>query len=117
ELAPQYFVVGLFLCAVMQFYLLARAGSQSPLRDFGSWLYRGALAHDRPGRIFHSLLTITPLMVSFSLLKQDLPLIQPFSWDNTFSDWDACLGNGFSRFWGILRSLRRSASLTAAGSS
>jgi hypothetical protein len=33
-------------------------------------------------------------MVSFSLLKQDLPLIQPFSWDNTFSDWDRALGFG-----------------------
>jgi hypothetical protein len=95
ETAPQYFAVGLFLAAVAQYVLMARAGSRRPLRDFGAWLHRGALSGERPGHIFHSLMTITPLMVSFSVLKEDIPLIHPFSWDQTFSQWDRALGFGY----------------------
>src|SRR5258706_2422915 len=95
ETAAKYFVVGLFLAAVAQCVLMARAGSRRPLRDFGAWLHRGSLSGERPGHIFHSLMTITPLMVSFNVLKEDIPLIQPFSWDQTFSQWDRALGFGY----------------------
>src|SRR6185437_4837193 len=90
----QFFIFGLFLAGVAQFVRMARAGSSRPLRDFGVWLYRGALSNERPGHVFHTLMTIAPLMVSFSVLKEDIPLIQPFSWDRTFSQWDRILGFG-----------------------
>jgi hypothetical protein len=94
ETAPQYFAVGLFLAAMAQFFRLARAGSRRPLRDFGAWLYRGALSDERPGNVFHTVATITPLMVSFNVLKENIPLIHAFSWDQTFSQWDRALGFG-----------------------
>jgi hypothetical protein len=37
-------------------------------------------------------MTITPLMVRFNVLKEDMLLIQRFSWDQTFSQWDRTLG-------------------------
>src|SRR5258708_22379157 len=45
---PQFFIVGLFAAAVVQCFLLARRGSKRPLRDFGSWLHRATVSHDRP---------------------------------------------------------------------
>src|SRR5258706_101181 len=91
---PNFFAVGLFVVAVAQYFRLLRRGSRSPLKDFGTWLYRGAVSDDRPGNVFHSLVTITPLMVSFSALKETVPLIRPFSWDETFTHWDRVLGFG-----------------------
>src|SRR5262245_33765540 len=72
---PPFMLVGLFIAALTQFVRLARKGSQSPLRDFGEWAYRSATSLDRPGNIVHSVITITPLMVSFSALKEIIPLI------------------------------------------
>jgi hypothetical protein len=94
KMAPQYFAVGLFLAAFAQFVRLVRAGSRSPLRDFGAWLHRSTLSGDRLGHVFHTVVTITPLMVTFNVLKQDIPLIQRFSWDETFSNWDKLIGFG-----------------------
>lgn len=94
ETAPQYFAVGLFVAALAQFVRLARARSRSPLRDFGAWLHRSTLSGDRPAHIFHTVMTIAPLMVSFVVLKEDIPLIHRFSWDETFSNWDRAIGFG-----------------------
>src|SRR4051812_40138946 len=44
QMVPQFFVVGLFFAAVVQCFLLACRGSRRPLRDFGSWLYRGVVS-------------------------------------------------------------------------
>jgi PAP2 superfamily len=99
---PLFMLVGLFIAALVQFIRLARAGSQSPLREFGDWAYRSATSHDRPGNIVHSVITITPLMVSFSALKEIIPLIQPFTWDVTFEQWDRLLGFGHAP-WELLQ--------------
>jgi hypothetical protein len=102
EMVPQFFVLGIFIAAVLQCFVLARNGSRRPLRDFGLWLYRAFTSRDRLGNAVHTILTITPLMMSFSLLKEDLPLIRPFSWDETFTSWDRALG--FGRLpWEILQ--------------
>jgi hypothetical protein len=94
EIVPQFFAVGLFVAGAVQFFRMARVGSSRPLRDFGAWLHRGALSDERPGHIFHTFVTVAPLMVSFNVLKENIPLIQPFSWDQTFSQWDKVLGFG-----------------------
>src|SRR6266446_12630 len=91
---PKFFAVGLFLVAMVQYFRLALRGSRSPVKDFAAWLYRSALDNDRPGNIFHTLVTITPLMVTFSALKEVIPLIRPFSWDQAFVRWDRVLGFG-----------------------
>ena len=101
---PKFMMVGLFIAALVQFVRLARRGSQSPLQDFGDWAYRCAVAHDRPGNIVHSLITITPLMVSFSALKEFIPIIHPFSWDPTFEHWDRVIGFGYAP-WELLQSV------------
>jgi hypothetical protein len=93
---------GLFIAAMVQFVRLARAGSHSPLREFGDWAYRCVVAHDRPGNVVHSVITITPLMISFSALKEIIPLIRPFSWDSTFEQWDRVLAFGYAP-WELLQ--------------
>ncbi len=93
-MVPQFCATGLFVLSVVQFFRLARTGTRSPLRDFGSWLYQAATSHDRPGNAFHTVVTITPLMVSFSALKEIIPLIRPFTWDPTFEHWDRIIGLG-----------------------
>lgn len=91
---PKFMLVGAFIAGCIQFVRLARGGSRSPLGDFGSWAYSVLGSHDRPGNILHSVITITPLMVSFSALKEVVPVIQPFSWDPIFEHWDRVLGFG-----------------------
>jgi hypothetical protein len=48
------------------------------------------------------LITITPLMVSFSALKEFIPIIRPFSWDPTFEQWDRVLAFGYAP-WELLQ--------------
>jgi hypothetical protein len=104
ELVPQYFFAVMFFFAVAQYVILARKKSRSPLRDFGRWLRSTLLSNDRPGNVFHTIVTLTPLMVSFSVLKEDVPIIHPFTWDETFLSWDRALG--FGRLpWEILQPL------------
>ena len=99
---PEYFFVLMFFFAVAQYVALARRRSRSPLRDFGRWLRSTLLSNDRPGHVFHTIVTLTPLMVSFSVLKEDVPLIHPFDWDDTFLNWDRTLF--FGRLpWEILQ--------------
>lgn len=93
---PQFFVVGLFMAMVVQTARLARKGSRSPFADLGAWLYAGAVSDDRPGNMFHTVVTITPLMIAFTALKSVVPLIQPFSWDPVFERWDRVLFFGYT---------------------
>src|SRR5262249_5436648 len=65
EMVPQFFILGMFIAAVIQCFVLARKGSRRPLRDMGAWLYRGITSHDRWGNAAHTIATMTPLMVSF----------------------------------------------------
>jgi hypothetical protein len=101
---PKFMAVGLFIFAVARFVRLARAGSRSPLRDFGIGMYEAFVSNDRPGNVAHSVMTITPLMISFSALKEIIPLIRPFSWDRTFEHWDRVIGFG-NMPWQLLQPL------------
>jgi hypothetical protein len=101
---PQFVVVGVFIGAVVQFIRLILRRSRSPLRDFGAWLYNGAVSGDRPGNMVHTVVTITPLMIAFTALKSVIPLIQPFSWDPVFERWDRVLGFGYAP-WELIHPL------------
>jgi hypothetical protein len=101
---PQFFVVGLFMAMVVQTVRLARTGSHAPFADLGAWFYARAVSGDRPGNMFHTLVTITPLMIAFTALKAIVPLIQPFSWDPVFERWDRVLFFGYAP-WALLQPL------------
>jgi hypothetical protein len=94
KLVPVFVLLGVGLSAGRYFAVLVRRKSQHPARDLGRWLAQGFLAGDRPGNIFHGLVVLTPLMVSFAALKNDIPLLVPFSWDATFARWDKMIGFG-----------------------
>jgi hypothetical protein len=99
---PVFMLVGLFLAALVKVVRLALAGNQYPLKDFGDWAYWSAVGHDRPGNIVHSVITITPLMISFTAVKEFIPLIHPFTWDPVFEHWDRVLGLGYAP-WELLQ--------------
>ena len=84
------------------FVMILREKPASPLSAMGGWLVEGFAAGDRPGNIFHAIVTFTPLMVAFAALKQAIPLIKPFSFDTTFSDWDRFLFFGHQP-WELLQ--------------
>jgi len=73
-----------------------------PIAAMGRWLVDAFLAGDRPGNVFHALVTFTPLMISFVALKRVIPIIQPFGWDITFADWDRALAFG-NEPWQLLQ--------------
>jgi hypothetical protein len=104
RVARDFVLYGLFLAALVQFGRLAFARSRSPLGDFGAWAYRSVVSHDRPGNIVHSLVTITPLMISFSGLKEIIPVIHSFVWDPAFEEWDRVIGFGHAP-WTLLQPL------------
>ncbi|HTQ12661.1 MAG TPA: phosphatase PAP2 family protein [Rhizomicrobium sp.] len=94
EMVPVFLLLGLSVSAGIFFIGLARRRAERPLHELGAWLARGFLKGERPGNSFHGLLAFTPLMVSFAALKNDIPLIVPFSWDETFARWDRVIGFG-----------------------
>src|SRR5262245_59694845 len=101
---PLYVSAALMIAAIVQYFKLAFAGSRSPLKDFGAWLSRTIHFDDRPGKIAHTVLTITPLMISFGAIKGIIPVIAPFSWDPVFDRWDRMLFLGY-RPWELLQPL------------
>ena len=91
----QFIFLGFAGLAAFEFALLMRAGfPNAPLARLFERMRDRLLAHDRPGNIFHSLLVLTPLTISFSALKLQIPAIHPFAWDKTFMQWDRMLGMG-----------------------
>ncbi len=113
KLVPVFLLLGVGLSAARHFVVLARCRADRPLQEMGRWLAQGFLAGDRPGNIFHGLLAFTPLMVSFAALKNDIPLIAPFSWDTTFAHWDTVIGFGRAP-WQWLQPLLGHPPVTAA---
>ncbi|HSM96401.1 MAG TPA: phosphatase PAP2 family protein [Rhizomicrobium sp.] len=91
----QFIFLGFAGLAAFEFAVLMRTGfPDSPLTRLFRRMRDRLLAHDRPGNIFHSLLVLTPLTISFSALKLQIPAIHPFAWDKTFMQWDRMLGMG-----------------------
>jgi hypothetical protein len=113
RMVPIFLMLGVGLAAAHQFTRVARRRADRPLHEMGRWLADGFLKGDRPGNIFHGLLAFTPLMVSFAALKNDIPMIVPFSWDTTFAHWDSIIGFGRAP-WQWLQPLLGHPPITAA---
>lgn len=98
-----------FLClaglALFEFVTLVRSGfPDRPLQTIVRRMATKLTIGDRPGNIFHSLAALTPLMMSFAALKDQIPAIHPFAWDQTFMTWDRVIGLGHQP-WEILQPL------------
>jgi len=95
KLVPTFLMIGLSLGVLHRFAVLVwRERPARPLAVMGEWLLDFLTGEDRAGNIFHSVVTLTPLMMSFAALKEVIPAIHPFSWDTTFMQWDRVLGFG-----------------------
>ena len=57
-------------------------------------LIRNALSRDRLFNFFHMLVSISLFMVGFAVLKGAIAVLNPFEWDQTFSEWDKALHFG-----------------------
>jgi hypothetical protein len=90
----QFLMIVVPCSAMIRLYTLYREGCQTPLASLTQSFAQSLLADERPGNIFHSVLAFTPLMISFADLKEQIPNIEPFSWDKTFMHWDRVLGFG-----------------------
>lgn len=94
-------VVGLFCfavitaCALGKSIVMMRTGSDEAAHIvLGRWFAEKFLTGDRPGNMVHAILALTPLMIGFSAMKDVIPLIHPFSWDQTFMEWGRIIGFG-----------------------
>lgn len=61
------------------------------------------LKGDRIGNSVHALITLTPMMIAFTVIKENITAINPFSWDKTFAHWDLALALGHMP-WQMLQS-------------
>ncbi|HEX3809038.1 MAG TPA: phosphatase PAP2 family protein [Rhizomicrobium sp.] len=104
EGVPLFVGFGVSVSAAVQLIRLLRMKEQRPLNAMARWLRDGFLSGERPGNIFHTLITLTPLMITFDALKEQIPQIHPFEWDETFTRWDRILGMGHLP-WQILQPL------------
>jgi hypothetical protein len=89
-----FLMIVLPFSAMIRLYALYREGCRTPLAGLTQSFAGSILAGERPGNVFHSVLAFTPLMISFAGLKEQIPNIEPFSWDKTFMQWDRVLGFG-----------------------
>lgn len=113
ETLPMFLALGIGTAAAVQLLRLVRRGEDgSPVRNMLQWLYAKAMKGERPGNVFHSLVTLTPLMIAFSALKEKIPEIHPFAWDQTFVAWDRALFFGHLP-WEILQPILGHPAITA----
>ena len=95
-------------------FILWRSGTPaSPARLLAERLLERFLVADRPGNVFHSLVTLTPMMIAFTVMKDNIAIIHPFDWDKTFAHWDLLLGGG-SAPWELLQPLLGHPAITIA---
>jgi hypothetical protein len=111
---PLFLLIAVSLAALRRLIVMIRVEKpEKPLAAMGAWMAAGFLEHDRPGKIFHAIVTFTPLMVTFAALKEAIPQINPFSWDATFTAWDRLLHLG-TLPWEILQPILGHPPVTAA---
>jgi hypothetical protein len=96
---------------LIRFYRKKESGSAAGL--MARWFARLLMRGDRCGNVFHSLVTLTPLMIAFSALKEQIPKIHPFAWDHTFMVWSRTLGFGHLP-WELLHPILGHPPITAA---
>jgi hypothetical protein len=114
EMAPQFLLLTAALIALRELVRLARSGlPPSPLRAIGGTIADTFMKGDRPGNIFHATVTMAPLMIAFAALKEEIPAIHPFAWDQTFLQMDLWLGHG-TLPWQYLQPLLGFPPVTAA---
>ncbi len=114
DIVGQFLVLGVAVAALFEFVALVRSGSpQNPFAIIAQRLGGRLLEGDRAGNIFHFLVAFIPLMVSFAAMKDQIPQIHAFSWDQTFTQWDRTLGFGHLP-WQILQPLFGYPPVTAA---
>lgn len=76
-------------------------------------MIRRLLKGDRLGNSFHALMILPTMIVAFTAVKQIIPLIQPFSWDQTLARWDQIIGFGHMP-WQILQVVLGHPAITVA---
>jgi hypothetical protein len=105
DMVWRFAFLALAVLALFEFVTLTRAGfPDRPLQMIVHRMVAKLTIADRPGNIFHSLAALTPLMVSFAALKDQIPAVHPFAWDKTFMTWDRVIGMGHQP-WEILQPL------------
>jgi hypothetical protein len=103
DMVGEFAFLGLSLLALFEFIGLVRSGfPDRPLAVMAKRMAARLTAEDRPGNSFHALLSLTPLMVSFAALKDQIPALHPFAWDKSFMQWDRVIGMGHQP-WEILQ--------------
>lgn len=113
EMLGQLVLVLAALAAGIELIRMMRRGEPgSATYALAARLKQLALADDRVGNMFHSLVTFTPLMITFAALKDAIPAIHPFAWDQTFMHWDRMLGFGHLP-WQLLQPLVGYPAITA----
>lgn len=91
------------LLAAFEYVRLARAGyPKNPLSLIGRRVFAWLMSGDRPGNIIHTFIVFPVLMITFCALKDQIPQINPFSWDKTFMLMDKVIGFGHTP-WEILQ--------------
>lgn len=111
---PLFLLIAVSLAALRRLVAMIRVEKpERPLAAMGAWLAALFVQADRPGKVFHAMVTFTPLMVTFAALKEAIPQINPFSWDWTFTAWDRALHFG-ALPWEILQPLLGHPPITAA---
>ncbi len=83
--------------------LLAREGfSGNAVQSIGVRLAARFHEKDRIGNIFHSVVSLFPLLMGFTVLKGAIAFIHPFAWDMRLSELDAAIGFG-THPWQLLQ--------------
>jgi hypothetical protein len=106
--------IGGMIVAAIELIKLMRGGfPDRPARILGGRLLRWFSLGERPGNLFHALVAFALLAVSFTTLKEAIPQINPFDWDQTFMQWDRIIGLGHQP-WEILQPILGYAPITMA---
>ncbi len=99
----QFAALALGVLAAIEFAALARAGFPNrPFHLIGKRLSGWLMQGDRPGNIVHTLVLFPILTISFCALKDDIPRINPFSWDKAFMQFDRWVSFGHTP-WALLQ--------------
>lgn len=103
ELVEQLAILWISFIVCYDLLVLWRSGAPpNPGRLLFNRMIERLLSGDRPGNIFHSLVTLTPMMIPFTVVKENIAVIHPFEWDKTFAHWDIVLGRGVAP-WQLLQ--------------
>lgn len=105
EMVGDLLLLWLPIVMALDVYRLWRAGAPGGLtRILAARMAERLLKDDRFGNGVHAVITLTPMLMAFTVVKENITAINPFSWDKTFAQWDATLGAGLMP-WQIFQSI------------